>query len=323
MNLTDSVRLKLNDYGRNRTPFLFVFDFLMQKPLVFLLDEPILVYYDFRGKSNLYPKSEFTANSIFNRIPVSSEHYKTGFDCVMNHLRYGNSFLTNYTQPTQISTNLTLEEIYCQSTARYKLLVPDEFVFFSPETFITIDEAGIIRSFPMKGTIDASIPDAEHKILADSKEMAEHNTIVDLIRNDLSKVAKQVRVGRFRYIDYLKTRNKDLLQVSSEISGVLGLDYHQHIGDILLSLLPAGSVSGAPKKKTVEIILESERYERGYYTGVAGLYDGNSFDSTVMIRFIEKSGNNLIYKSGGGITVNSNAEKEYQELIDKVYVPFD
>ncbi|GET22176.1 hypothetical protein JCM18694_24220 [Prolixibacter denitrificans] len=173
----------------------------------------------------------------------------------------------------------------------------------------------------MKGTIDAAIPNAASQILNDRKETAEHNTIVDLIRNDLSMVAKKVHVSQFRYIDEVKTHEKTLLQVSSEISGELPSDYHSNIGTIIATLLPAGSISGAPKQKTVEIIKESEIDQRGYYTGVFGLFDGQNLDSAVMIRYIEQKNNQMIFRSGGGITVFSEPEKEYQEMIDKVYVP--
>ena len=174
----------------------------------------------------------------------------------------------------------------------------------------------------MKGTIDASIPNAEEKLLNSKKEIAEHNTIVDLIRNDLSMVSKKVRVNRFRYIDRIKTRDKDLLQVSSEISGELENDYHKNIGTILSKLLPAGSICGAPKAKTVEVILNAESYERGYYTGIFGVFDGENMDSAVMIRYMEKSKDGFVFKSGGGVTALSDTREEFQELIDKVYVPF-
>ena len=173
----------------------------------------------------------------------------------------------------------------------------------------------------MKGTIDADLPDAEETILNDAKEKAEHYTIVDLLRNDLSMVAKNVRVQKFRYIDHLKTSRKNLLQVSSEITGQLPKNYHEHLGEILFRILPAGSVSGAPKKKTLEIIKSAEKEDRGYYTGVAGFYDGKSLKSFVMIRFISKQNEQLFYHSGGGVTVNSKAEKEFEELNDKIYVP--
>ena len=173
----------------------------------------------------------------------------------------------------------------------------------------------------MKGTIDASIPHAKQLILDDEKEAAEHATIVDLIRNDLSLVSENVEVTDYRYIDELKTNDKTLLQVSSEIKGDLKEDYYQNLGTIFDQLLPAGSICGAPKKKTVEIILEAEKYERNFYTGVFGVFDGENLDSAVMIRFIEKNQNNFIFKSGGGITAKSKAKAEYEELIQKVYVP--
>jgi len=88
-----------------------------------------------------------------------------------------------------------------------------------------------------------------------------------------------------------------------------------------MALLPAGSVSGAPKKKTLEIIAENETDPRGYYTGVFGIFDGENVDSAVMIRYIEKSGDKLWYRSGCGITNQSECASEYKEMIDKVYVP--
>ena len=173
----------------------------------------------------------------------------------------------------------------------------------------------------MKGTIDAGIPHAKEVLVQDKKEIAEHVTIVDLIRNDLSQVAANVTVTRFRYVDTLKTNGKILLQTSSEIKGKLPEKYL--LGDLFTALLPAGSVSGAPKEKTIEIIRQAEREDRGYYTGVFGYFDGSMLDSGVMIRYIEKTGKKYFYRSGGGITTQSVVDSEYQEMIDKVYVPID
>ncbi len=173
----------------------------------------------------------------------------------------------------------------------------------------------------MKGTIDASILNAKEIILANQKEMAEHVMVVDLLRNDLSIVAKEVRVEDFRYVHEIDAGSKKLLHVSSHISGDVGSDWHEKIGDILNSLLPAGSISGAPKKSTLDIINQIEGYERGYFSGVFGVYDGKTFDSAVMIRFVQNSKDGYIYKSGGGITIDSDAKSEYDELLDKVYLP--
>ena len=237
-----------------------------------------------------------------------------------NEIELGNSYLLNLTCSTPVNTGFSLKDVFLNSKSKYSIWFDEKFVCFSPETFVTIHN-GVIRSFPMKGTIDAMIPDAEKVILNDPKETAEHYTIVDLIRNDLSMVSKNVRVERFRYIDVIETNEKSLLQVSSEICGNLDDDYKSHLGDILFELLPAGSVSGAPKKKTVGIISTVEGSERGYYTGVFGIFDGDNLDSGVMIRFIENKNGNYFYRSGGGITAFSDPLSEYKEMIDKIYVP--
>jgi len=321
----DTIIHKMNESGCKKEPFIFIIDFDMKEPLFFPLNsvDPSEIIFNFNGISNSQTATiKAPLEFLFNKYPITYEVYLKAFENVQQNLKYGNSYLVNLTFPTRIETGLTLEDIYSCSKAKYKLLFKDKFVVFSPEIFVQISDNGIISSYPMKGTIDAAIENAEEVILSDKKEYAEHCTIVDLIRNDLSMVAKKVFVDKFRYIDKIITHEKELLQVSSRICGKLGADYHKRIGDIIFSLLPAGSVSGAPKKKTVEIIKESEGYDRGYYTGVFGYFDGAKLDSGVMIRFIEKINGQLFYKSGGGITVYSNPESEYQELIDKVYVPF-
>ncbi|HET9487299.1 MAG TPA: aminodeoxychorismate synthase component I [Chryseosolibacter sp.] len=315
---------KLNHWGAQKIPFLFFVDFEMQKPMAFALheiDEEKIVY-DINGRTNCRASVPQIREIDFRKFPLSYEDYKKKYDQVLASLAYGDSYLTNLTIKTRIETRLSLREIFLLSRAKYKLWYDNNFLVFSPETFVRI-ENGKIFAYPMKGTIDASIPDATERLLGDRKEMAEHVTIVDLLRNDLSGAAENVRVTRFRYVDRIKTIDKDLLQVSSEITGDLRPESASHLGDILVKLLPAGSVSGAPKSKTLEIIRRAEREPRGYYTGVVGVFDGNVFDSGVMIRFLEYAQGGLYYRSGGGITVQSTAEKEYQEAIDKVYVPLN
>mgnify|MGYP000058255639 CR=1 FL=1 len=230
------------------------------------------------------------------------------------------SFLTNLTCRTPIETNLSLKDIFFRSKAMYKLWVRDQFTVFSPEIFVRIQQ-GKISSYPMKGTLDASLPSAVRQLMDDPKEAAEHATIVDLIRNDLSIVADRVSVSRYRYIDKLQTNRGTILQTSSEIQGTLPDNYRENLGHILFKLLPAGSITGAPKKKTMQIISEAETYERGFYTGVMGYFDGSSLDSAVMIRFVEQEGDRMYFKSGGGITCRSEVESEYHEMKQKVYVP--
>ena len=159
--------------------------------------------------------------------------------------------------------------------------------------------------------------------MSDKKEAAEHATIVDLIRNDLSRVAEHVRVDKYRYIDVLHTNKGNILQTSSEISGKLPTDYQKHIGNIFDAMLPTGSITGAPKDKTMEIIHEAEGYDRGFYTGIMGIYNNGELNSAVMIRFLENNGQGTYLKAGGGITSKSDCKKEYEEVLQKVYLPFE
>jgi para-aminobenzoate synthetase component 1 len=262
----------------------------------------------------------FQKNVQLAKYPVSYERYKKAFDYCLKELKYGNSYLLNLTFPTRIECNLTLREMFDFSEAKYKLYIKNKLVCFSPETFVQIKN-GIISSNPMKGTSLANNKNAAHDLLNNKKEYAEHATIVDLIRNDLNRVAKKIQVEKFRYLDYIPTHEGKLIQASSKISGQLPNDYPENIGTILSKLLPAGSITGAPKRKTIEIIKTAEQYDRGFYTGIFGYFDGQNLDSAVMIRFIENIDGQLYFKSGGGITSQSDPKAEYQELIDKVYVP--
>lgn len=315
-----SAKKAMNLLGKRKVPFIFLVDFEMEKIIINTnIGDQSNIYFDVNGRTNIHVPSS-SRDIVFEHAPMSFEEYEKGFDIVHSEILKGNSFLLNLTYPTPIKTNLSLEEIYSLTSAKYKILLKDKFVCYSPEIFVKIND-GHIFSYPMKGTIDANIENAEELILNDKKEIAEHYTIVDLIRNDLSKVAKQVEVTKFRYIDRIKTSDKELLQVSSEIKGKLPPNYHQFIGSILFKMLPAGSISGAPKNKTIQIIQAAEKKDRGYYTGICGYFDGENLDSGVMIRFIEKQGDQMYYKSGCGITSLSKAIPEYQEMIDKVYLP--
>jgi para-aminobenzoate synthetase component 1 len=312
----------MNDFGRCRVPFLVLVDFEMQKPLILPLDECSRngILFRFPGVSNDPERSAPGPRVSLMKHPVAFDLYNAAFVRVMHHIYEGNSYLVNLTFPTPISLNLGLEEIFAYGNAPFLVLVREQCVVFSPERFVRIS-AGSIAVCPMKGTIDAAMKNAETIILADPKEAAEHVTVVDLLRNDLSTVAQNVRVERYRYIDRITTHEKTLLQVSSRIVGDPGKDYAERLGDLLFALLPAGSICGAPKSRTLEIIREVEGGPRGYYSGICGIFDGKDFDSCVLIRFIEQHGTSKVFRSGGGITHASRAEIEYQELIDKIYVP--
>lgn len=314
----------MNSWGQQNVPFFFLFDYALQEPLAWPLDEisPDWLKYSIKGVSNVpYATAEVMPPFIsFSPKPVDFQLYAHSFDLVQQHLLLGDTYLLNLTFPTPIQCNLSLDNIFQLASAPYKVWFKDHFAFFSPESFVSISD-GLISSFPMKGTISASIPNAASLLINSPKEKAEHATIVDLIRNDLSHVASEVRVVNYRYIERIETHTGPLLQSSSHIQGQLPQDYRSRIGDILISLLPAGSISGAPKPATLDIIDKAEIYQRGYYTGVCGIFSDGNLESAVMIRFIEQTPDGLVFKSGGGITAFSRAEDEYAELLQKIYLP--
>ena len=368
---------KINQLASQDEPFLFVINYQGDKAFIRLLSDiiPEECLFDFEGRGNFShawketwkegtseketwkkeTSEEEISETTWQIEPPLYEDYERSFNIVKSNIMAGNSYLTNLTCRVPVSCNLSLEEIFHRAKGKYKLLLRRKrnltpFVCFSPETFVRI-KGGRIYSYPMKGTLDASLPDAEKQLMEDRKEAAEHATIVDLIRNDLSRVAENVRVDKYRYIDVLHTNKGDILQTSSEISGRLPEDYPHHLGEILDAQLPAGSITGAPKDKTMQIIQEAEDYDRGFYTGIMGIYDQGELNSAVMIRFIEeetspvdfetdgeknfkakegkasegkepKASRELYFKAGGGITSKSDCQREYEEVIQKIYLPF-
>lgn len=313
---------RMNHLGKKGQPFLFILDFDLAEPFVIPIDDidNSRLLYSVSGLSNNTKKTTPGRMFQIEPRPVPYVDFKEKYKRVVSEIQAGNTYLLNLCFKTPIKLDCTLEEVFYISRAPYKLWKRDHFVLFSPESFVKIKD-GIISTFPMKGTLEKTGPDSAYHLLRDKKEAAEHATITDLLRNDLGRVSSKIRVKRYRYIDEIKTREKTLLQVSSEIEGILDTHFRENLGDLFIKLLPAGSVTGAPKKKTVEIIKETENFSRGFYTGVFGIFDGRNVDSAVMIRFIEKEEENYYYKSGGGITFMSDPEKEYNEIIQKIYVP--
>ncbi|EEX50657.1 aminodeoxychorismate synthase component I [Pasteurella dagmatis] len=312
-----------NQYGKQRQPFFFLIDFEQQQPIICPLEQAadFGLFFEIRGQQNVNWQAETPCKPFeLQKFPMAKVDYQRGFDLVQKELQKGNSYLLNLTYPTEIHINFSLAQIFQQTTAPYKLYYRDHFVCFSPECFVNIHH-NQIYTYPMKGTIDVALPEAEKRLLDSEKERQEHYTIVDLMRNDLATVAEKVEVTRFRYVEKIHTQKGAILQTSSEIRGDLTENWQARIGTILATLLPAGSISGAPKEKTVQIIQAAEQHSRGYYTGIFGIFDGESLQSAVAIRFIEQVGKKYLFRSGGGITILSDLEDEYQELIQKVYVP--
>lgn len=313
----------MNGLAQAGKPFVFVISYDKTRNIVQSLDEisPDEMLFSFGGISNVPSGLNAEPTHVeWQFEKPSSEAYHRSFSIVQNAEKAGNSYLVNLTCKVPLSTNLSLRDIFLRTTARYRLWIRNSLVCFSPEIFVRLQN-GIISSYPMKGTIDATIPCAKQQLMDNVKEKAEHATIVDLIRNDLSMVANHVNVARYRYVERISTNRGAILQTSSEISGRVQSAYITRPGELLMKLLPAGSITGAPKPKTVSIIHSAEGYDRGFYTGCMGVWQDGNIDSAVMIRFVDKENGQLYYKAGGGITAMSDEESEYKEVIEKIYVP--
>lgn len=319
---SDQIRTNINRAASLRVPFFFVINYEMSEGL--FIENPLRqseVLFHFHGAENISSVTTSYQEPELKVYPIPKEKYATKFRIMQHALNKGELDVVNLTVRTPISMNIDSLEIFHRSRSPYRIYLPEKFVCFSPERFIRIAN-GRISSNPMKGTIDTTVPNAEQRILNDPKEITEHSATVKLVAKELSSVAQNVETKRFRYIDRIELRDRTLLQVSSEVEGKLPDDYMSKLGDILFSLLPAASVTGSPKAKAGGYIRLAEGYPRGYYCGIAGYFDGKTMDTAVLIRLIETEGERMFFRSGGGLTRESVCEKEYQEVLNKIYLPF-
>lgn len=173
---------KINELGSTGEPFLFVISYDGTKAYVRKLSDinPEDCLYDFNGKTNINEKtaSPLTSKITWEVDAPQYEEYEKSFDIVKRNMLAGNSYLANLTCRVPVRCNLSLHEIFLRSKGKYKLLMNDStdnigsFVCFSPEKFLQIRD-GRIFSYPMKGTINASLPNAEKELMNDEKEAAE------------------------------------------------------------------------------------------------------------------------------------------------------
>jgi anthranilate synthase component 1 len=188
----------------------------------------------------------------------------------------------------------------------------------SPETLVKLED-GVLHTFPLAGTRPRGKTDAEDKaleadLLADEKELAEHNMLVDLGRNDLGKISRfgSVEVEKLHSIE----RYSHVMHIGSTVRGVIRDDADGL--DAVSAVLPAGTLSGAPKIRACQLIAELENNKRGIYGGAIGYIDftGN-LDTCIAIRIAYKKNGKVFVRSGAGIVADSVPEKEYQECINK------
>ena len=194
----------------------------------------------------------------------------------------------------------------------------------SPETLVKVED-GRVTTFPLAGTrprgeTDEADRALEAALLADEKELAEHNMLVDLGRNDIGKIAAlgSVRVDKYLSVE----RFSHVMHLGSTVSGRLeeGRDAVDAVG----AVLPAGTLSGAPKIRACEIIRELENNKRGLYGGAIGYLDftGN-LDTCIAIRLAFKKNGRVFVRSGAGIVADSVPDKEYQECLNKARAVLD
>lgn len=194
----------------------------------------------------------------------------------------------------------------------------------SPETLVKL-ENGILHTFPLAGTRPRGKTNEEDRalsqeLLADEKELAEHNMLVDLGRNDLGKISRfgTVKVEKFHTIEYFS----HVMHIGSTVRGEIckGKDAL----DAIEAVLPAGTLSGAPKIRACQLIGELENNKRGIYGGAIGYIDftGN-MDTCIAIRIAYKKNGKVFVRSGAGIVADSVPEKEYTECINKAKAVVD
>ena len=188
----------------------------------------------------------------------------------------------------------------------------------SPETLVKL-ENGILHTFPLAGTRPRGKSEQEDKelerdLLSDEKELAEHNMLVDLGRNDLGKISRfgTVKVEKLHSIE----RFSHVMHIGSTVRGEIEEKYDAL--DAVSAVLPAGTLSGAPKIRACQLISELENNKRGIYGGAIGYIDftGN-LDTCIAIRIAYKKNGKVFVRSGAGIVADSVPEKEYQECINK------
>lgn len=188
----------------------------------------------------------------------------------------------------------------------------------SPETLVKL-ENGVLHTFPLAGTRPRGKTEAqdralEAELLADEKELAEHNMLVDLGRNDLGKISKfgTVQVEKLHSIE----RYSHVMHIGSTVRGEIREDCDAL--DAVSAVLPAGTLSGAPKIRACQLIGQLEQNKRGIYGGAIGYIDftGN-LDTCIAIRIAYKKNGKVFIRSGAGIVADSVPEKEYQECINK------
>lgn len=255
----------------------------------------------------------------------SESEYTEMVEKARKHIHEGDIFQVVLSNPQSARAEGSLFDVYRLLRATN----PSPYMFYftsdstevagaSPETLIK-KEGATLHTYPLAGTRprgQSNTEDAalEESLLKDEKELAEHNMLVDLGRNDLGKISKIGSVEVTRYLDILKFSH--VMHIGSEIESEIRDDMDSF--DAIASVLPAGTLSGAPKIKACEIIRELEAEPRGLYGGAIGYIDfAGNMDMAIAIRLAYMKKGRITVQSGAGIVNDSIPKNEYQECINK------
>ncbi len=271
-------------------------------------------------------KKEPTAKLIGRVQPLfEKEQYCAMVEKAKHHIREGDIF------QIVLSNRLSAEfEGSLLNTYRMlRTINPSPYMFYfsgtdvevagaSPETLVKL-ENGVLHTFPLAGTrprgkTEKEDRELEKELLSDEKELAEHNMLVDLGRNDLGKISRfgTVEVEKLHSIE----RFSHVMHIGSTVRGVIRDD--KDALDAIEAVLPAGTLSGAPKIRACQLIGELENNKRGIYGGAIGYIDfSGNMDTCIAIRIVYKKNGKVFVRSGAGIVADSDPEKEYQECLNK------
>ena len=255
----------------------------------------------------------------------SPSQYQAAFNRVQNYLKAGDCYQINLTMPFYCTDDLTdasplpLLQAFTPRFGGYLKTAERTLFSVSPERFIRIDGNRIVTS-PIKGTLPRGQSATEDQQLAtelasSSKNQAENLMIVDLLRNDLSINAQphSVKVEKLFELE----SHANVHHLVSTISAKRRDDKNNL--DVVTDAFPGGSITGAPKQRAMEIIDELEAGPRGAYCGSMGYFDDDGHaEFNILIRTIEATADGAVCWGGGGITIDSTADDEYQEILNKV-----
>ena len=289
-----------------------------------------------KAKMELQQMAELLRNGVRRREPAghlksdvtalfSKEEYCGMVEKAKRHIREGDIFqivlsnrLSADFEGSLLNTYRVLRTINPSPYMFYFSGTDVEIAGASPETLVKLED-GVLHTFPLAGTRPRGKTEAEDKaleadLLADEKELAEHNMLVDLGRNDLGKISRfgSVEVEKLHSIE----RYSHVMHIGSTVRGEIRDEFDGL--DAVSAVLPAGTLSGAPKIRACQLIAELENNKRGIYGGAIGYIDftGN-LDTCIAIRIAYKKNGKVFVRSGAGIVADSVPEKEYQECINK------